>query len=49
MDVAGVQALMRAQRYVVEGDGRFSLLRGPRNVQRVFELTGTLGHFAFED
>jgi anti-anti-sigma factor len=49
MDVAGVQALMRAQRYIVESGGRFSLLRGPLNVQRVFELTGTLPRFRFED
>jgi anti-anti-sigma factor len=49
MDVAGVQALMRAQRYIAESGGRLSLLRGPINVQRVFELTGTLRRFRFED
>ena len=40
---------MRAQQYVFESGGRFSLLRGPVNVQRVFELTGTLRRFRFED
>jgi anti-sigma B factor antagonist len=48
-DSAGLHVLLDAQRRLREqGTGLF-LRRGPRAVQRVFELTDTAGSFWFED
>lgn len=48
MDSAGLHALIRAQAHI-HAEGRdLSVLRGPRAVQRVFELTQADRVFHFE-
>lgn len=49
MDSTGLRVLLLA-RESIDGNGRELRLRpGPRQVQRVFELSGTLDAFAFEE
>lgn len=49
LDSTGLHTLLRAQkRWLVTGR-EFSLLRGPRAVHRVFELTQATRLFTFED
>jgi anti-anti-sigma factor len=49
MDSTGLRALLLAHQRT-SGDGHQLRLRpGPRQVQRVFELSGTLETFAFEE
>lgn len=49
MDSSGLQALLRARERAAAKDHQFALRRGPRQVQRVFELTKTIDAFTFED
>lgn len=49
MDSTGLAVMVRAQRNARENGHRFSLRPGPTQVQRLFELTGVLDRFAFED
>jgi anti-anti-sigma factor len=49
IDSTGLHTLVRAQQRWSETGRQFSLLRGPRAVQRVFELTNALQYFTFED
>jgi anti-sigma B factor antagonist len=49
LDSTGLHALLRAQKRWEANGREFSLLRGPRAVHRVFELTQTTGLFTFED
>jgi anti-sigma B factor antagonist len=49
MDSTGLAAMVRAQRSARENGHRLALRPGPSQVQRLFELTGLLHRFAFED
>lgn len=49
MDSTGLRALLLARQRAVESDRELILRPGPRQVQRVFELSGTLDRFRFED
>ena len=40
MDASGLHAILTARARLAEADGRFVLLKGCRQVQRMFELTG---------
>jgi anti-sigma B factor antagonist len=49
MDCTGIRLIIRA-RQSAHADGRLlALRRGPRQVQRLFQLTGLLDHFTFLD
>jgi len=48
VDSAGLHALVRAQDDLRDAGQEVALLRGPRAVQRVFELTGAEELFDFE-
>ncbi len=49
MDSSGLHTLMKAQGRWCAGGRELTLLRGPRAVQRVFELTNSAELFSFED
>ncbi len=49
LDSTGLHTLLRAQARWRAGGRKLSLLRGPRAVQRVFELTQVESLFTFED
>lgn len=50
MDSTGLRALLQARERAKGEDGhQLALRRGPRQVQRVLELTKTLEVFTFED
>jgi len=49
MDSTGMRTLLLAQRRSQELEHRLTLRRGPHQVQRVFELTGSIDTFTFED
>jgi anti-sigma B factor antagonist len=49
LDSAGIHTLISAQRSADERRCTLSVVRGPGNVHRVFELTGTDSLFAYED
>jgi anti-sigma B factor antagonist len=49
MDSSGVHALMEANQRSLANGHRLSLLRGPRTVHRIFELTDTTSAFWFDD
>lgn len=49
LDATGLKALLRARERTLESGHRLLLTKGPPNVQRMFELTGTLGLFTFHD
>ena len=49
LDSAGIHTLLSAQRSAEEHRCTLSVVPGPRNVHRVFELTGTDSLFAYED
>jgi anti-sigma B factor antagonist len=49
MDSTGLRALLLARQQAEAGDHELWLRPGPRQVQRVFELSGTLDRFQFED
>jgi anti-sigma B factor antagonist len=49
MDSTGLAAIFRTQRYADANGHVLSLRRGSSQVQRLFELTGTLDRVTFED
>jgi anti-sigma B factor antagonist len=49
MDSTGLKVLLHTRNRCREDGFDLSLRRGPHQVQRLFELTGTLGAFTFED
>jgi anti-sigma B factor antagonist len=49
MDSTGLRALLLARQRGEDGDHELSLRPGPRQVQRVFELSGTLERFNFQN
>jgi anti-sigma B factor antagonist len=49
MDSTGLRALLQARERAKGDDYQLSLRPGPRQVQRVLELTKTLEVFTFED
>jgi anti-sigma B factor antagonist len=49
MDSTGLGAIVSAQRVAESNGHRLTLRRGQHQVQRLFELTGVLERFTFED
>jgi len=49
MDSTGLAVMIRAQRAAQANGHRLSLRHGPTHILRLFELTGLLDHFTFED
>jgi anti-anti-sigma factor len=49
MDSTGLAVMVRTQRAARDDGHRLSLRPGPTQVQRLFELTGVLRGFVFED
>jgi anti-anti-sigma factor len=49
MDTTGVRLIIQADARSRADSNRLALLRGPRAVQRVFELTGLLDRLPFAD
>lgn len=49
MDSTGLRALLLARQEADESGRELVLRAGPRQVQRVFELSGTIDRFQFED
>jgi anti-sigma B factor antagonist len=49
IDSTGLHALIRAHERARETDQELLLVRGPRAVQRLFELTGAARVFSFEE
>ena len=50
MDTSGVRLVIDEQRRAAEGGYRFAVVRGPRRVQRLFEIAGLAGqHELFVD
>src|SRR5437016_2442656 len=49
MDSTGLRALLQARERAKDDNHELMLRRGPRQVQRVLELTKTLEVFTFED
>lgn len=49
MDSTGLRALVVARQHAADNGYELVLRQGPRQVQRVFELSGTLDRFRFED
>jgi anti-sigma B factor antagonist len=47
LDSSGVHMLIEARRSAERRRRRLALIRGPRNVQRVLQITGTEALFAF--
>jgi anti-sigma B factor antagonist len=49
IDCTGIALMIRAQQSAHANGHRLALRRGPRQVQRLFQLTGLLDHFTFVD
>jgi anti-sigma B factor antagonist len=49
VDSTGVHAILTAARLAGEQGRRFVLVRGPRQVQRIFEISGIADRLAFSD
>lgn len=49
MDSTGLGSIVRAQRFADSNGHRLTLRRGQHQVQRLFELTGVLERFTFEE
>jgi anti-sigma B factor antagonist len=49
LDSTGVHAILKAERSASEQNRSFVLIRGPRQVQRIFEISGILDRLAFSD
>lgn len=43
MDTSGLRLVIEEQRRAAEGSYRFAVVRGPRRVQRLFEIAGLEG------
>jgi anti-anti-sigma factor len=48
IDATGMRVLLRAREHMLEHGIRLVLIPGPPNVQRMFQLTGTLALFTFD-
>jgi anti-sigma B factor antagonist len=49
LDSTGVHAILKAQRQATEENRGFVVVRGPRQVQRIFEISGIAEKLAFTD
>jgi anti-anti-sigma factor len=49
LDSTGVHAILKAQRSASEQGRSFVIVRGPRQVQRIFEISGVLDRLIFAD
>lgn len=49
LDSTGVHAVLKAERQASEQDRGFVIVRGPRQVQRIFEISGIAERLAFSD
>lgn len=49
IDSAGLRVLLSLRNHALRDGHRLTLLRGPRDVQRLFELTATKGLFDWRD
>jgi anti-sigma B factor antagonist len=49
MDATGISLMIRAQQSADANGHRLALRRGPDQVQRLFQLTGVLDRFTFQD
>ena len=49
MDCSALGTLLEVSLRCKENGCQLSLRRGPRHVQRIFEVTGTLDRFVFDD
>jgi anti-sigma B factor antagonist len=49
MDATGISLMIRAQQSAEANGHRLALRRGAGQVQRLFQLTGVLGRFTFQD
>ena len=49
LDSTGLRTLLTSRSRAYERGVALALVRGPRPVERIFELTGTSSLFAFED
>jgi anti-anti-sigma factor len=49
LDSTGVHAILKAERSASEQHRSFVIVRGPRQVQRIFEISGILDMLTFSD
>ncbi|MDQ6776047.1 MAG: STAS domain-containing protein [Actinomycetota bacterium] len=49
LDSTGVHAILKAERSAREENRSFVVVRGPRQVQRIFEISGIVDRLAFSD
>lgn len=49
LDSTGVHTILKAERRAAEENRSFVILRGPRQVQRIFEISGIAERLAFSD
>lgn len=49
LDSTGVHTILKAEHRAREEGRSFVLVRGPRQVQRIFEITGMAGRLVFSD
>jgi anti-sigma B factor antagonist len=49
IDSSGIRVVVAEHRHADTSDRRFSLIRGPRAIQRVLELCGMLDHLHVQD
>jgi anti-sigma B factor antagonist len=49
LDSTGVHAILKAERQASKHTKEFVIVRGPRQVQRIFEITGIADRLAFSD
>jgi anti-sigma B factor antagonist len=49
LDSTGVYTILKAQGLASAEQRSFSIIRGPRQVQRIFEISGVAGRLAFSD
>jgi anti-sigma B factor antagonist len=49
IDSSGIRVLVAEHRFVERSDRRFSVIGGPRAIQRVLELCGVLDHLHVHD
>lgn len=49
LDSTGVHAILMAERSAKERDRGFVIVRGPRQVQRIFEISGIAERLVFSD
>lgn len=49
LDSTGVHAILKAERLASDRNMSFVIIRGPRQVQRIFEVSGIADKLAFSD